>query len=70
MVLTNLILAAILVLMIGAIAFGLIRVIQTYLRYRGQRVVTCPENQQAAAVHLDALKAARVAMAGKQWTLN
>ena len=67
MVLTNLILAAILVLMLGAVVFGLMRVFQTYLRYRGQRVVTCPETQQPAAVGVDALKSARVAMGGKQW---
>lgn len=67
MVLTNLFLAAILVLMLGAIVFGLVRVFQTYLRYRGQRVVTCPETHQPAAVHVDTLKAARVAMTGKQW---
>jgi hypothetical protein len=67
MVLTNLIFAAILVLMIGAVVFGLTRVFRTYMTYRGQRLVTCPETHQPAAVHVDAVKAARVAMAGKQW---
>lgn len=67
MVLTNFSLAAILVLVIGAITFDLARVFQIYVRYRGQRVVTCTEMHQPAAVHVDALKAARVSMAGKQW---
>jgi hypothetical protein len=65
MVLTNLILAAILVLMFGAVVFGLARVFQAYLCYRGQRVVTGPETQQPAAVHVNAVKSAQVAMAGK-----
>jgi len=67
MLLTDLILAAILVLMVGAIVFGLAKVFQTYLRYRGQRVITCPETEKPAAVHVDALKAARVVMTGKQF---
>lgn len=67
MVLTNLILAATLVLLIGAMVLGVSRVLPTFLRYRGQRVVTCPETHQPAAVHVDALKAARVSMSGKQW---
>jgi hypothetical protein len=67
MVLTDLILAAILVLMVGAIAFGLAKVLQTYAKYRGQRVVTCPETHKPAAIHVDAAKAARVAMTGKQF---
>jgi hypothetical protein len=66
MVLTNLIVAAILVLMVGAIGYGLAQVFRTYLKYRGQRVVTCPETHKPAAVHVDAVKAARAAMTGKQ----
>ena len=67
MILTDLILAAILVLMVGALAFGAAKVLQTYFKYRGQREVTCPETKRPAAVHVDAIKAARVAMTGKQW---
>ena len=67
MILTNLILVAILVLMAGAIVFGLVQIFRTYARYRGERVVSCPETHRPAAVHVDALKAARVASMGKQW---
>jgi hypothetical protein len=65
MILTNLILAAIIVLMIGAIVFGLAKVARIYQRYRGERVITCPENHQPAAVHVNALKAARQAFLGR-----
>lgn len=67
MVLTNLILAAILVLMAGAIVFGATQIVRTYARYRGKRIVTCPETHKPAAVHVDAAKAARLAAMGKQW---
>lgn len=66
MVLTNLILAAILVLVIGSIVFGGALVFRNYLRFRGQRLVTCPETHQAAAVHVNAAKAATTALIGKQ----
>jgi hypothetical protein len=66
MVSTNLILAAILVLMVGAIAYGIVKVFHAYLKYRGQRIVTCPENHKPAAVQVDAMRAARLTMAGKQ----
>lgn len=66
MVLTNIILAGIIVLMIGAIAFGLAKVVRTYQRYRGERIVTCPETHAAAAVHVDAMKAAREAFMGRE----
>lgn len=32
--------------------------LKTWLKYRGQRVITCPETLEPAAVHVDALKAA------------
>jgi hypothetical protein len=66
MVLTNLILAAVLVLVIGSIVFGGVLVFRNYLRFRGQRLVTCPETHQAAAVHVNAGKAAATALIGKQ----
>jgi hypothetical protein len=66
MVLTNLILAAIVVLMAGAMALGIVKVLRTYQRYRGQRLVTCPETHRAAAVHVNAMKAAREALAGRE----
>ncbi len=34
-----------------------IRGIRSYLKYRGQRLITCPENHQPAAVAVDALRA-------------
>jgi hypothetical protein len=66
MVLTNLILAAILVLVIGSAVFGGVFAFRNYVRYRGQRLVTCPETQQPAAVHVNAAKAATTALIGKQ----
>jgi hypothetical protein len=48
--LTNVIFAAILVVLIGSMVFGLGLALRTYLRYRGKRLVTCPETKQAAAV--------------------
>jgi hypothetical protein len=66
MVLTNLILAAILVLGIGAVVFGVTIGLRAYLRYRGERLVTCPETHKAAAVHVNAGKAATTALLGKQ----
>ena len=65
MLFTNLILAAILVLAGGAILFGLVMGVGAYLRYRGKRLVTCPETQKAAAVHVDLTAAARHAILGK-----
>jgi hypothetical protein len=66
MVLTNLILAAVSVLVIGAIVFGVSMAFRAYLKYRGQRLVTCPETQRPAAVHVNAGKAATHAFLGKQ----
>jgi len=37
-------------------------VIGTYLRYRGQRVITCPETRMPAAVEVDARRAALTAV--------
>jgi hypothetical protein len=51
--------------------FGLILVMlavmrwtSTLLAYRGDRVVTCPENERAAGVRVDALRAAASSFAG------
>lgn len=65
MVLGNIILLAILVLLIGAIAFGIALAFRTYLRYRGQRIITCPETHRPAAVHVDVGKAAGERLFGK-----
>lgn len=61
----NLILAAILVLVAGTVLAGLAVGFRTFLRYCGQRLVTCPENQETAAVHVDAAKAASSRLIGK-----
>jgi hypothetical protein len=66
MVLANLILAAVLVLVIGALVFAAAVGFRTSLRYRGQRLVTCPENQQSAAVRIDSAKATATTLIGKQ----
>ena len=58
MVFSNLILAMIVVLAAGAVVFGLTVALRTYVKYRGQRVITCPETHQAAAVHVNAKDAA------------
>ena len=66
MVLTNLILAAIMVVLIGGSVFGMVLAVRTYLRYRGQRLVTCPETDRPAAVQVDATKAMTATLLGKQ----
>ena len=38
--------------------------LRTYLRYRGERLVVCPETQKPAAVDVDAGRAARGALSG------
>jgi hypothetical protein len=43
---------------VAAIALVAVPMIRLYLRYRGTRVVTCPENQEAVAVEVDASQAA------------
>jgi hypothetical protein len=54
----------------GAIALGAIilmfrLVVWTYLRYRGTRVITCPETKRPAAVEVNAGRAAVTAPLGK-----
>jgi len=65
MVFSNLILAMIVVLAVGAVVFGLTVALRTYVKYRGERVITCPETHQAAAVHVNAKNAATKALFGK-----
>lgn len=61
----NLILAAILILLAGTVVAGLAVGLRTFLRYRGQRLVTCPANHETAAVHVNAAKAASSRLVGK-----
>ncbi|MFI5107197.1 MAG: hypothetical protein ACHP79_19910 [Terriglobales bacterium] len=63
--LASLILAAILVLLLSAAAFALTMAIRTYLRYRGKRLITCPETLAPAAVHVNVARAAREAVFGE-----
>lgn len=42
----------------GLVAVAAARLLMAWLRYRGARVITCPENQRTAGVQLDALRAA------------
>ncbi len=59
-------LIAVLVLFAGVIvSFGVYLATQIFVRYRGKRVITCPETTQPAAVHVNALKAAREAVFGR-----
>lgn len=53
------------VLFVAAVIFWLAVATGAYVRFRGQRVITCPENKQPAAVHLNLSKIAREAMVGK-----
>jgi len=57
------------ILAIAAAVFlfiGLRRALQTYLEFRGERLITCPENHKAAAVRVAAGKAALEATLGTE----
>ena len=41
-----------------------VRVVRSYIRFRGKRLVTCPETQRPAAVEVDAARAALSASTG------
>ena len=41
-----------------AVVFELVRALRTYFKYRGKRIINCPENHQPAAVSVAAGKAA------------
>jgi hypothetical protein len=66
MVITNLILAAFLVLLVGTLVFGVVMTFREYLKYRGQRLVTCPETHHTAAVHVNVAKAVGMKIWGKE----
>ena len=46
------------------LAFLCRAVVRAYVRYRGRRVVTCPETEQYAAVDVDAIHAAVSSLSG------
>jgi hypothetical protein len=52
----------------AAVALGVVvrRFARAYFRARGQRVITCPENEEFAAVEVDARRAAQSALFGHQ----
>ena len=64
---SNPFLAMIVVLAVGAVVLGSSVALRAYVKYRGQRVITCPETKKAAAVHVNANKAARLALLGKAY---
>ncbi len=67
MVISNFILATILLLAVGAVVIVLVVALRSFVKYRGERVITCPETHQAAAVHVNAGKVARKAIFGKSY---
>ena len=46
------------------LAFLVRAIVRTYVRYRGKRIVTCPETEQYAAVDVDAIHAAVTSLVG------
>ena len=58
--------AAWFIVAIAGIAGGIavVRLTSAWLRFRGARVITCPENLRPAGVHLDGRRAAFSALAG------
>ena len=47
-----------------AVVFELTRALRTYFKFRGKRIITCPENRKPAAVSVAAGKAAAEVMVG------
>lgn len=65
MTLPNLFLAWIALLLAGTVVFAAVIGVRAYLRYRGKRVVTCPETREPAAVHVNVMNAAKDALFGR-----
>ncbi len=65
MVLSNLIIAVVVLFLAVIVSFGLFLAIRELVRYHGKRVITCPETKQPAAVHVNMMKVAREAVLGK-----
>jgi hypothetical protein len=63
---SNIILTAIGVVLVGMITFSLALSIRMYWRFRGQRLITCPETKNPAAVRVNVAEAARKAFFGKE----
>ena len=56
MILSNLFLAAIVLLIGGTVIFAVVSAVRTYLTNLGSRLVTCPETKSPAAVQLNAAR--------------
>ena len=54
----------VLLLVVAAVYFVVPLVVGTYIRYRGKRLITCPETRKPAAVNVDAGHAALTAAVG------
>jgi hypothetical protein len=63
-------LAVLWILIAAALVIGLVVAVRTfgrsYVRFRGKRVITCPENEEFAAVEVDATHAATTALFGER----
>lgn len=65
MVTSHVILAVVLAFLVIFVSFGLFLIGREIVRYRGRRIITCPETNQPAAVHINMAKVAREAVLGK-----
>jgi len=57
--------AGVIILVIAFSAVGFLWVLPAYRRYRGKRIVTCPETREPAAVEVDAAHVAASAWGGR-----
>jgi hypothetical protein len=54
----------------AAVAFATVRLLAAWFRYRGARVITCPENRRPAGVNLDARHAALTSFGAPELRLS
>ena len=66
MTIGNVVLAAILIVLVVGSVYGLVLGFWAAMRYRGKRLITCPETHQAAAVHVNTSKASIGAILGQK----
>ncbi|MEW6206919.1 MAG: hypothetical protein AB1631_01030 [Acidobacteriota bacterium] len=55
----------VLILILAPLAYFVPRIVGNWLKYRGTRVVTCPETHRPVAVEVDSLHAGLTALAGE-----
>ncbi len=65
MLFMNSLLVLALVLLLGFLGYEWVRFLRSWLRYRGKRIVTCPETREPVAVEVAAGDAARRALWGR-----